>query len=70
MFVSIKSLTALIDESLTYLAEGRLSPNYTKEYEQLMQDKLTSRLNMLKEISSNKKLINKYTCLVNDMCNN
>lgn len=65
MFVSIQSLTSLMDKRLKYLEEARANKeNFTEEtllnYEKDMQETLQKNLEKLKYISCNDKLIARY----------
>lgn len=71
MFISVKNLTALIDERINYVNEGIESRNnFDSEtfnnYIVSMTSKLNNSIIILKQISSNKKLIEKYENKVNE----
>ena len=64
MFVTISALTAIIDKELGYVADAiahheRIEQEYTK-YIADMKDLEQRRLNRIKELSTNDKLISKY----------
>ena len=72
MFVSVKSLTEALDQDFIYLAEGVASKEAHSEEEfdkwlLYITNKINSRIEKLKQISSNQKLIEKYVCKVNEL---
>lgn len=71
MFVSVQSLTTVIDERLQYLKEARENKNnfeksVFEEYENKMKKTLENNLIKLKQISCNKKLIERYEKKINE----
>lgn len=65
MFVTIKSLTRCMDYEIGYVEDAKkkhyCSEQEFQEYMHRMASALDRRLNKLKEISSNQKLIDTYT---------
>ena len=66
MFVSVKSLTAMLDQELQWYKEGIASKDKHSEQDfNSWLEKITSSINAkysrLQQISSNKKLIEKYS---------
>lgn len=65
MFISVKNLTTLIDNTLKFLEEGKASKEkfeenvYNTWYINITNN-LNAQLKKLKQISSNNKLIEKY----------
>lgn len=60
MFVSVKSLTALIDQDIQFYVEGvaskeQHSPEEFEKWQEYMKKRLVAQLSELKRISSNKK---------------
>lgn len=71
MFISVKNLTALIDERINYVNEAienrnNFDSNTFNNYIADMTSKLNNNIVKLKQISSNKKLIEKYENKVNE----
>lgn len=64
MFISVKNLTYGIDTTITYVEEAKeyhsCSEAEYNQYLDKMYKKLDNMLEKLKQISCNKKLINKY----------
>ena len=65
MFVSVKSLTATLDQELQFYREGIASKDQHSEQEfnswlEKITSSINAKYNRLKQISSNKKLIEKY----------
>ena len=73
MFITVKALTQNIDTSITYLKDAKMchncSENEYEEYLTKMYSKLDKRLEELKSISSNAKLINTYVKKVEEIKN-
>ena len=72
MFVSVKSLTEALDQDFIYLADGVASKEaHTKEefdkWLPYITNKIHNRIEKLKQISSNEKLIEKYVCKANEL---
>ena len=72
MFVSVKSLTEALDQDFIYLAEGVASKeaHSKEEFDKWLlyiTNKINSRIEKLKQISSNEKLIEKYVCKANEL---
>ena len=72
MFISIKNLTSLIDDTIKYYIEGMNSKsNHTEEEFNIWHIEIiktiTARMNRLKELSSNKNLISKYESKINSL---
>lgn len=72
MFVSVKSLTKALDQDFIYLADGVASKEAHSEEEysewlSYITNKINNRIEKLKQISSNEKLIAKYACKVNEL---
>ena len=70
MFVTVKSLTAIIDINISYVQEAYLNRDKFEQqvfddYIITMRTSLNNKLQKLQEISSNKKLIAKYVDKVN-----
>lgn len=66
MFVSVKSLTAIIDTRIGYVNEAyenkdNFSDDVFNAYIENMKDTLNASIKTLSQISSNKKLINTYS---------
>ena len=75
MFVQVQHLTSLIDDRIGYLKEARENKDnfdeYAfKKYEKEMMDKLKKNIETLNRISTNKKLIARYTKKVEKVVNN
>lgn len=72
MFISVKNLIALIDTSILYYIDGMNSKsNYTEEEFNEWHTKITktiiTRMEKLKQLSSNKNLISKYESKINSL---
>ena len=72
MFTSIQSLTYLIDKNINYVNEAiENKSNFDSitfnNYIDKMHNTLNNQVSILKNESSNKKLINKYSQKVNDL---
>lgn len=72
MFTSIQSLTNLIDKNINYVNEAiENKSNFDditfNNYIERMHNKLNNQINILKNESTNKKLINKYSRKVNNL---
>lgn len=66
MFVSVKSLTATLDRELQWYREGIASKDQHSEQEfnswlEKITSSINAKYNRLQQISSNKKLIEKYS---------
>ena len=66
MFVSVKSLTAMLDRELQWYREGIASKDQHSEQEfnswlEKITSSINAKYNRLQQISSNKKLIEKYS---------
>lgn len=66
MFVSVKSLTATLDQELQFYREGIASKDQHSEQEfnswlEKITNSINAKYNRLQQISSNKKLIEKYS---------
>lgn len=71
MFVKVQDLTYLIDKRLQYLKEARENKNNFdvsefEAYKKEMRKTLENNLVKLKQISSNKKLIERYEKKINE----
>lgn len=71
MFVKVQDLTYLIDKRLQYLKEARenksnFDVSEFEAYEKEMRKTLENNLVKLKQISSNKKLIERYEKKINE----
>lgn len=74
MFVTVQSLTNLIDKNIKYLCEAREVKYKFEEddfnaYEQKMLKSLDTQIKELCRISNNKKLIEKYINKVSKVSN-
>lgn len=72
MFVSVKSLTALIDQDIQFYIDGvaskeQHSPEEFEKWHQYITSCLAGQLSRLKEISCNKKLIATYENKINEL---
>ena len=72
MFVSVKSLTEALDQDFIYLADGVASKEARSKEEfdkwlSYITNKINNRIEKLKQISSNEKLIAKYVCKANKL---
>ena len=72
MFISIKNLTSIIDDSIQYYIDGMNSKsNHTEEefnnWHTMITKTITARLEKLKQLSSNKNLISKYESKINSL---
>lgn len=72
MFVSVKSLTEALDQDFIYLADGVASKEARSKEEfdkwlSYITNKINNRIEKLKQISSNEKLITKYVCKANEL---
>lgn len=66
MFVSVKSLTAMLDQELQFYREGIASKDQHSEQEfnswlEKITSSINAKYNRLQQISSNKKLIERYS---------
>ena len=66
MFVQVQQITSLIDKRIGYLKEARENKDnfdeYTfKKYEKDMADTLNRNIETLNRVSTNEKLIERYT---------
>ena len=66
MFVSVKSLTAMLDQELQFYREGIASKEQHSEQDfnswlEKIISSINAKYNRLQQISSNKKLIEKYS---------
>ena len=71
MFVKVQDLTYLIDKRLQYLKEARENKNNFdvsefEAYKKEMRKTLENNLVKLKQISNNKKLIERYEKKINE----
>lgn len=71
MFISVKNLTYNIDKAITYVKEAKehhtCSEEEYNQYLYRMYRKLDNMIEKLRQISCNKKLINKYEKKVSDI---
>lgn len=72
MFVSVKSLTALIDQDIQFYIEGVASkeqhgPEEFEKWHEYITSRLVAQLSKLKKISCNKKLIATYENKINEL---
>ena len=72
MFVSVKSLTALIDQDIQFYIEGVASKEQHSQEEfekwhKYIKSRLVEQLSKLKKISCNKKLIATYENKINEL---
>ena len=72
MFVSVKSLTALIDQDIQFYIEGvaskeQHSPEEFEKWHKYIKSRLVEQLSKLKKISCNKKLIATYENKTNEL---
>lgn len=72
MFVSVKSLTALIDQDIQFYIAGvaskeQHSPEEFEKWHEYMTSRLVAQLSKLKKISCNKKLIATYENKTNEL---
>lgn len=72
MFVSVKNLTALIDQDIQFYIEGVASKEQhsAEEFEkwhEYITRRLVKQLAELKRISSNRKLITAYESKINEL---
>ena len=66
MFVSVKSLTAMLDQELQFYREGIASKEQHSEQDfnswlEKITSSINAKYNRLQQISSNKKLIERYS---------
>lgn len=66
MFVSVKSLTAMLDQELQWYKEGIASKEQHSEQEfnswlEKITSSINAKYNRLQQISNSKKLIEKYS---------
>lgn len=66
MFVSVKSLTATLDQELQWYRDGIASKDQHSEQEfnswlEKITNSINAKYNRLQQISSNKKLIERYS---------
>lgn len=73
MFITVKNLIYNIDTTITYVREAKeyhsCSEEEYNQYLDKMYRKLNNMIEKLSQISSNKKLINKYTNKVEELKN-
>lgn len=72
MFVSVKSLTALIDQDIQFYIEGvaskeQHSQEEFKKWHKYIKNRLVEQLSKLKKISCNKKLVATYENKINEL---
>ena len=72
MFVSVKSLTTYMDRNINYVNEAIANKSNFDDatfnsYIERMNELLNKQVDSLKKISSNDKLINKYTQKVQEL---
>lgn len=72
MFVSVKSLTALIDQDIQFYIDGvaskeQHSPEEFEKWHKYIKSRLVEQLSKLKKISCNKKLIATYENKINEL---
>lgn len=72
MFVSVKSLTALIDQDIQFYIDGvaskeQHSPEEFEKWHKYIKNRLVEQLSKLKKISCNKKLIATYENKTNEL---
>lgn len=72
MFVTVKNLTRMIDSEIRYVNEAKqshvnVSEDEYQEYLLKMKSSLFGRLRVLKEISSNDRLISKYEKIITEI---
>lgn len=72
MFVSVKSLTALIDQDIQFYIEGvaskeQHSQEKFEKWHKYIKSRLVEQLSKLKKISCNKKLIATYENKINEL---
>lgn len=72
MFVSVKSLTALIDQDIQFYIEGvarkeQHSPEEFEKWHKYIKNRLVEQLSKLKKISCNKKLVATYENKINEL---
>lgn len=72
MFVSVKSLTALIDQDIQFYIEGvaskeQHSPEEFEKWHKYIKNRLVEQLSKLKKISCNKKLVATYDNKINEL---
>lgn len=72
MFVSVKNLTALIDQDMQFYIEGvaskeQHSPEEFEKWLEYITRRLAKQLAELKRISSNRKLITAYENKINEL---
>lgn len=69
MFVSVKSLTALIDQDIHegVASKEQHSPEEFEKWHKYIKSRLVEQLSKLKKISCNKKLIATYENKINEL---
>lgn len=72
MFIRVKNITKFIDSNLNYLSQAienhsNVSEKEYEEYLLKMSNTLNDQISKLNSISSNQKLIDKYTDKVNEL---
>lgn len=72
MFISVKNITKFIDSNLNYLNQAienhsNISEKEYKEYLLKMSNTLNDQISKLNSISSNQKLIDKYTNKIEEL---
>lgn len=67
MVVTVKYLTSALDNELGYVRDAMKSGKATNEYVDNMYSKIKAKYDELKRISSNKKLVNKYLFMIQDV---
>lgn len=72
MLVSVKSLTALIDQDIQFYIDGvaskeQHSPEEFEKWHEYITSRLVAQLSKLKKISCNKKMIVTYENKINEL---
>lgn len=67
MIVTVKYLTNALDNEIGYVMDAKKSGKATNEYVDMMYSKINAKFKELKRISSNKKLVNKYLFMIQDV---